>query len=276
MSSIFLSHNSKDKRFVRRLGKLLLENGVKVWIDEAEIKLGDSLVRKISEGIKDMEFLGVVLTPNSVSSNWVQKELEIATTMEIQDKKIKVIPILYKDCEIPLFLMDKVYADFRNRKMFQHSFMKLLDALLPYDFREEILSVVKKAIQAEFSAYKSLPDINLNQIDKYFNHRSSARARIIHLLNRHHQRGWVINNLLNPSTYEILDIKLKKIESNKATVMTEEYWYLRWYDTKTSEYVFVYNEKNTQTYILEKDKYGIWRVNVNIYKGPEYVSGLNV
>ena len=271
MSSIFLSHNSRDKRFVRRLGKLLSENGIKVWIDEAEIKVGDSLLRKISQGIKDMEFLGVVLTPNSISSNWVQKELEIATTMEIQDRKVKVIPILYKDCEIPVFLNDKVYADFRNRKMFQHSFMKLLDVLLPYDFRDQILSVVKKAMQAEFSAYKSLPDINLDQIDKYFTHEGSARTRIIHLLNRHRQRGWVINNPLNPSTYEILNIKLKRIESNKATVITEEYWYLRWYDVKASEYVFIYNEKNTQTYILEKDKDGNWRVDVNIYKGPEYV-----
>jgi hypothetical protein len=271
MSSIFLSHNVKDKRFVRRLGKLLSESGIKVWIDEAEIKVGDSLIRKISEGIKDMEFLGVVLTPNSVCSNWVQKELEIATTMEIQDRKVKVIPILYKDCEIPVFLMAKVYADFRNRKMFQHSFLKLLDVLLPYDFREQILSVVKKAMQAEFSAYQSLPDINLDLIDKYFTRKGSARARIIHLLNRHRQRDWVINNPLNPSTYEVLDAKLKKIASNKATVMTEEYWYLRWYDTNASEYAFVYNEKNTQTYLIKRGNDGNWRVDVNIYKGYEYV-----
>jgi hypothetical protein len=182
MSRIFLSHNSKDKRFVKRLGRYLSENGVKVWIDEAEIKVGDSLIHKISEGIKDMDFLGVILTPNSISSNWVQKELEIAITLEIDNRHIKVLPILYKDCEIPIFLKDKVYADFRNRKMFQHSLIKLLDVLLPQGFINHILSVVKKAIHAEFLAYRNLPGIVLGEIEKYFTKNGSARARIVHLL----------------------------------------------------------------------------------------------
>lgn len=46
MSSIFLSHNSKDKEFVRRLANRLESYGVKVWVDEAEIKVGESLIKK--------------------------------------------------------------------------------------------------------------------------------------------------------------------------------------------------------------------------------------
>lgn len=267
MSSIFLSHNSKDKRFARRLGEALSNRGVKVWIDEAEIKVGESLLRKISEGINDMEYLGVILSPNSISSSWVQKEVEIATTFEIENRKLKVLPILYRDCEIPLFLKDKLYVDFRNRSMFQRSFIKLLDTLLPTGFTEQVLSVVKNAIQAEFNAYKKLPKINLKDLDKYFTKTGSARARIVHLLNRHKVRGWVINNPLNPSTSELLDIKLKKVESNKATVTTEEYWYLRWFDVNTSKYSRIYNEKNIQTYILVDEGKGEWRVDVNIYSG---------
>jgi hypothetical protein len=41
MSSIFLSHNSKDKPFVRRLSKGLQAHGIRVWVDEAEMQLGD-------------------------------------------------------------------------------------------------------------------------------------------------------------------------------------------------------------------------------------------
>ena len=44
MSSIFLSHNSKDKHFVRKLANDLRRQGFYVWVDEAEIKLGDSLI----------------------------------------------------------------------------------------------------------------------------------------------------------------------------------------------------------------------------------------
>jgi len=256
---------------VRHLGKVLSENGVKVWIDEAEIKVGDSLIRKISEGIKNMEYLGVVLSPNSVSSSWVQKEVEIAATMEIKKKKLKVLPILYKDCEIPLFLQHKVYADFRNRSMFQHSLIAILDVLLPDGFKESILSAVRNAVKAEFSAYKSLPKVNLEDVDKYFTKEGSARGRIFHLLKRHQKRKWIISNPMNPSTTQILDIRLRKIQDERAYVSTEEYWYLRWYNFNTSKYCFIYNKKNRQIYILVRDTSGNWRVDVNIYPGKEWL-----
>lgn len=270
MSSIFLSHNSKDKRFARRIGKALADRGVKVWIDEAEIKVGDSLLRKISEGIKDMEYLGVVLSPNSVSSSWVQKEVEVATTLEIKNRKLKVLPILYKDCEVPLFLQDKVYADFRNRYIFQHSLIKLLDVLLPHGFTEQVLSVVRNAINAEFDAYKYLPKIKVKEIDKWFSKGGSARTRIVHLLYKHKERGWIINNPLNPSTVELLNVKLKKIQADRATVTTEEYWYLRWFDVKALKYRHVYNVKNDQSYVLVDEGQGTWRVDINIYLGSSH------
>lgn len=271
MSSIFLSHNFRDKRFVQRLGKVLSENGIRVWIDKAEIKVGDSLILKISEGIENMEYLGVMLSPNSISSSWVQKEVEIAATMEIKKKKVKVLPILYKDCEIPLFLQDKVYADFRNRSMFQNSLIELLDVLLPDGFKEGILSAVRNAIKAEFSAYKSLPKINLKNVDKYFTKKGFAYTRIVHLLKRHQKRKWIISNPLNPSTAQILDIRLKKVQDERAYVTTEEYLYLRWYNLNTSKYCFIYNKKNRQTYILVRDIIGNWRVDVNIYPDKEYL-----
>ena len=62
MSSIFLSHNSKDKPFVRSLARYLEKAGIKVWVDEAEINVGDSLIQKISNGIENMRYLGVILS----------------------------------------------------------------------------------------------------------------------------------------------------------------------------------------------------------------------
>src|SRR2546421_6339429 len=47
---IFLSHTHSDKPFVRRLKAALNERGVSdVWVDEAEIMVGDSLTQKIEE-----------------------------------------------------------------------------------------------------------------------------------------------------------------------------------------------------------------------------------
>jgi hypothetical protein len=53
MPSIFLSHSSRDKFFVRELAKKLQDAGVEVWIDEAELKIGDSLTQKIGRAIDE-------------------------------------------------------------------------------------------------------------------------------------------------------------------------------------------------------------------------------
>ncbi|MGA7563784.1 MAG: toll/interleukin-1 receptor domain-containing protein [Desulfobaccales bacterium] len=76
--SIFLSHSSKDKFFVRTLADHLRKYGIKVWIDEAEINIGDSMTDKIGQAIETTDYVGVVLSHNSINSEWVQKELQIA------------------------------------------------------------------------------------------------------------------------------------------------------------------------------------------------------
>ncbi|HWO96378.1 MAG TPA: toll/interleukin-1 receptor domain-containing protein [Bacillus sp. (in: firmicutes)] len=114
---IFLSHNSKDKPFVRKLKKSLNEKGVrKVWVDEAEILIGDSLINKIQEGINQTKYFGIVLSKNSIQSQWVQKELEQAMLMEITHRNVKVLPLLLEQCELPGFLQGKL-CRFHNTRV---------------------------------------------------------------------------------------------------------------------------------------------------------------
>ncbi|MEM7428910.1 MAG: toll/interleukin-1 receptor domain-containing protein [Pseudomonadota bacterium] len=129
MSSIFLSHNHEDKQFVRRLGNDLHVAGVRVWIDEAEILIGDSLVSKIEDAIDDMEYLGVVLSPNSVKSTWVTHEVRMALDDEISQQRVKVLPILLADCDLPGFLRNKLYADFRDESKYEASLHQMLRRL---------------------------------------------------------------------------------------------------------------------------------------------------
>jgi TIR domain len=119
MSSIFLAHSSRDKHFVRRLANALQERGFRVWLDTGELQVGDSLFEKIGDAIRDMEFLGVVLSPNSAKSSWVQREVEVALQHEIALKRTKVLPILYKSCAVPAFLQSRLWADFTKRSSFE-------------------------------------------------------------------------------------------------------------------------------------------------------------
>lgn len=127
--SIFLSHCHSDKEFANKLANDLKLFGVKVWIDEAEIKIGDSLLEKIREGIYLMDYLAVILSPESVRSQWVRKEVELAMNVEIKGKEVKVLPLLYKKCELPLFLEGKYYADFTSKSNYENSMKKLLERI---------------------------------------------------------------------------------------------------------------------------------------------------
>ncbi len=269
MAGVFLSHNTVDKEFARKLGRFLLDYGVKVWIDEAEIKVGESLIRKISQGIQEMEYLAVILTPSSVSSGWVQKELELAITSEITGKMLKVLPVLYKECDIPFFLKDKLYADFRDD--FNTGFQRLLNVFIPETLFDEILGAVRGGAKEEFNAYMKLPTIDLIGIDQYFTKDGSARRRVVNVLKRCGERGWIISNKGNPSTYELLEAKVVRFSGDSAHVTTTEYWYLRWFCPKEERYTYIYNVKNKQDYVLFRVSDGVWRIEVNAYPESEAI-----
>ncbi|WP_442869829.1 toll/interleukin-1 receptor domain-containing protein [Bradyrhizobium sp. CCBAU 11361] len=55
----------------------------RVWLDEAEIDIGDSLIAKIEEGMKLSRYIAVVLSKKSIGAPWVKKELDVAMNREI-------------------------------------------------------------------------------------------------------------------------------------------------------------------------------------------------
>ena len=129
MSSIFLSHNSKDKPWVRELAKRLTDDGVTVWLDEAELNIGDSLIERISSAIEQMKFVAAVISPNSIGSAWVQKELSLAMSKEVKGRRVTVLPLLIANCELPASLRDKLYGDFTSPDNYQSEYNKLLRAI---------------------------------------------------------------------------------------------------------------------------------------------------
>src|SRR5690348_6780034 len=70
---VFICHASEDKAaFVRDLAVELAKRGLQVWYDEMELRLGDSLRRKIDEGLRESRFGIVVLSPHFFGKNWTE------------------------------------------------------------------------------------------------------------------------------------------------------------------------------------------------------------
>jgi hypothetical protein len=113
-SRVFISHSSQDKPFVRRLVQELERHHLRVWFDEQEIGVGDSIVTRISDGLKDSDYFMVVLSKASVASPWVQEEINSALMDQVSGKGTAVLPVLIEECEIPPLLRSRLYADFRQ------------------------------------------------------------------------------------------------------------------------------------------------------------------
>lgn len=90
---VFISHASEDKDdFVRPLAAALTQMGLRVWYDEWTLKLGDSLRKKIDEGLFQAEYGVVVISKNFISKSWPQAELDGLFAREMQGRKV-ILPI---------------------------------------------------------------------------------------------------------------------------------------------------------------------------------------
>jgi hypothetical protein len=113
-AGVFICHSHKDDEFALRLATDLQREGINVWYDGWDLDIGHDLTLKIQEGIQSHQYMAVVLSPDAVASTWVRKEWTSALHSELETRQVRVLPLLYKNCELPAFLLDKKYADFRD------------------------------------------------------------------------------------------------------------------------------------------------------------------
>lgn len=109
---VFISHSSKDKQFATWLSVDLANRGHKPWLDEWNIRAGESIPTKIGEGIEQCDFIIVVLSEHAVSSHWVEREWQAKYWTEVERNEVAVIPALLRQCQIPVLLRTKKYANF--------------------------------------------------------------------------------------------------------------------------------------------------------------------
>ncbi len=107
MENIFVSYSRKDMDFVRKLAGDLESAGYDVWWDIADLRGGDDWVRTIPDAIASSQHVIVVLTPNSVESEWVRREYTQALAL-----RRKIVPIMLEACTVPFALNTINYVNF--------------------------------------------------------------------------------------------------------------------------------------------------------------------
>jgi uncharacterized protein YjbI with pentapeptide repeats len=93
----FISYSSKDQEFAQCLYDDLQDNGVRCWFAPEDMKIGDRIRQKIDQEIRLRDKLLVILSENSVKSEWVGDEVEAAIDEESKSNQLVLFPIRLDD-----------------------------------------------------------------------------------------------------------------------------------------------------------------------------------
>ena len=90
---VFISHASEDKvQVASPLAAYLESRGFRVWLDEFELTVGDSLRRSIDHGLSASRFGLVILSPDFLRKVWSNRELDGLVAREDGNQKV-ILPI---------------------------------------------------------------------------------------------------------------------------------------------------------------------------------------
>ena len=139
VSPLFISYSHADAAFVDRLEVALNEKGIRFWRDIHHATSG-RLERQIEQAIRHNPTVLLILSKNSVESDWVQHEVRKARGLEKELGRDVLCPVAlddrWKDCGWPERVMEQVmeynvldFSKWQDDKVFQQMFVKLLDGL---------------------------------------------------------------------------------------------------------------------------------------------------
>jgi DNA-binding NtrC family response regulator len=113
---VFLCHNSEDKRLIKQLNNRLIKRGLRPWLDEQELRPGQSWQTLLEQQIEQISSAAVFVGKSGIGP-WQEMELR-AFLSEFVRRKCPVIPVLLSNAPkkpvLPLFLREMTWVDFRK------------------------------------------------------------------------------------------------------------------------------------------------------------------
>jgi hypothetical protein len=139
INPLFISYNHKDSGFVDRIEELLQEKEIRFWRDVHDAMAG-RLETQVDFAMRQNPIVLLILSKNSVESDWVQHEARLARKLELEKERDVLCPIAlddhWKTCNWPERLREQImeynildFSDWRNETAFESMASKLLDGL---------------------------------------------------------------------------------------------------------------------------------------------------
>jgi len=120
MPRVFLSHSSKDEKYINIVFNELQKSEIDVWYDKYQIEPGDSITDKINEGLDACD-IGIICLSNNflnASSGWTKTELNYFINRRMSDanKKFIILNFDVPHNEMPPLVQDYRYIDFQEER----------------------------------------------------------------------------------------------------------------------------------------------------------------
>lgn len=139
ISPLFISYSHADSRFVDKLGDCLTEKGIRYWRDTHEMKAG-RIETQIDRGIRQNPTVLLVLSKQSLASDWVEHEVRAARLLEKEMGRDVLCPVAlddsWKDSRWPKRIMEQImeynildFSAWKDDNKFDGMFRKLIDGL---------------------------------------------------------------------------------------------------------------------------------------------------
>jgi len=128
----FISHASEDKESIARpLCDALIKRGAKVWFDEREMTIGDSLRKKIEQGLSQSRYGIVIISKIYMQKFWTEKELNgLFSKWASGDDKV-ILPIWHHVSKDEVLKYSPILADIIAFKSSDYTLDELVDGFLP-------------------------------------------------------------------------------------------------------------------------------------------------
>jgi tetratricopeptide (TPR) repeat protein len=110
---VFVSYGHEDAAWVGALADNLHRDGFDVFLDEWELVGGDRVTGRLEDAIRRSLNGVLVVSPHSLSRPWVREEYEALLRQAVEDPSRRLIPVLYRDAELPAFMANRLWVDFR-------------------------------------------------------------------------------------------------------------------------------------------------------------------
>ena len=123
MAQVFISYSRKDLSFVEQLATDLKNAGFDVWYDVSSLRGGSRWRFEIENAIRNSQSTIFVLSPDSIASEWVEREFLFSSNL-----KRKLIPLMYRSCELPLNYLNLNYIDVQGNN-YRRNLDEILSAL---------------------------------------------------------------------------------------------------------------------------------------------------